>query len=284
MVFVSDFFALDVQGGAELTTEAIIKKAPWSVFKLHSTSVTPELLERNRDKYWIFGNFSQVPTETILMVPELAGLKYSVIEYDFKFCRHRSAYKHFLDTGKVCDCATSDHGKFIERFYTGAQTMFWMSGRQREEFLKHVPGVASANSVVQGSVFDDDTLSTLGRLRNTAKNNKWAILSGGSWIKGVEQTEAWCKFQKKDYYKIPAKAYPDFLMDLSRHRGLVFMPLDHDTCPRVTIEAKLMGCELILNDNVLQKDESWFLGSPAEVYFHLEHRARTFWNSITLTT
>ena len=39
------------------------------------------------------------------------------------------------------------------------------------------------------------------------------------------------------------------------------MPLDYDTCPRVVIEAKLLGLDLILTDNVLHKDEDWFVGS-----------------------
>ena len=36
IIFVADFFANDLVGGAELTTEALIKSSPFNVFKLHS--------------------------------------------------------------------------------------------------------------------------------------------------------------------------------------------------------------------------------------------------------
>ena len=34
IVFVSDFFVEDLQGGAELTSEALIESSPFSVYKL----------------------------------------------------------------------------------------------------------------------------------------------------------------------------------------------------------------------------------------------------------
>ena len=46
------------------------------------------------------------------------------------------------------------------------------------------------------------------------------------------------------------------------------------------IEAKLLGCELILNDNVQHKDEEWFAGSIEETFEYLESRTKVFWESV----
>ncbi len=40
VIFVADFFAEDLIGGAELTSEAIIEKCPMTFFKLHSNSLS----------------------------------------------------------------------------------------------------------------------------------------------------------------------------------------------------------------------------------------------------
>ena len=58
-IFVSDFFAEQVTGGAELTTEAFLEGKS-NVEKVNSNNVNLEFIEKNLDKYWIFGNFSGI--------------------------------------------------------------------------------------------------------------------------------------------------------------------------------------------------------------------------------
>ena len=56
IVFVSDMFAEDYAGGAELTTQALIDASPFEVYKLRSKDVTMKTLEQGHKKFWIFGN------------------------------------------------------------------------------------------------------------------------------------------------------------------------------------------------------------------------------------
>ena len=62
----------------------------------------------------------------------------------------------------------------------------------------------------------------------------------------------------------------------------MYLPEGGDTCPRMVIEAKLLGCKLVLNDNVEHKNEIWF---NTEDMFDTEaylYAARDrFWNGIT---
>ena len=60
IIFVADAFVEDYVGGAELTTEALIKASFLPAYKVRSRSVTPSLMSQNKDKFWMFGNFSSL--------------------------------------------------------------------------------------------------------------------------------------------------------------------------------------------------------------------------------
>lgn len=282
VVFVSDFFVKDIEGGAELTSEAIIKKSPVSVFKLHSGSVTRKLIEVNRDKYWVFGNFTTLPDGMIQYIPA-SGLRYSIVEYDFKFCAYRSTNRHQQHTGHPCNCPRDPHGLDIGRMFKAADRIFWMSESQRDAWIKNMPVVQTHSGlVVLSSVFQDKEIDRLKELRNQPRERspKWAVLGSGSWIKGIEETQKWCKLNRKPFEVIPKLSYNEFLETLNKYKGLVFMPLDKDTCPRLVIEARLMGLELILNNNVLHQDESWFKSSADDCEAYMRTRAQFFWDQL----
>jgi hypothetical protein len=277
----------EVQGGAELTSEAIIKKSPHKVFRLHSSSVTPRMIETNKDKYWIFGNFAALQDGLIQLLPR-SGLRYSIVEYDFKFCQWRSTNRHQQATGQACNCGKDFHGLNVSKMFQKAERIFWMSEGQKAHWLKNVPAMAEHKGhVVLSSVFDDETLDKLSSYRHMRAHDvdfprvhRNAVLGSGSWIKGVEETQKWCQLNKKPFEAIPAMPYEKFLKPLAMFNGFVFMPLDKDTCPRVTIEARLMGLELILNDNVLQQNEEWFKSSADDCETYMRTRASAFWSEL----
>ena len=285
VIFVNDFFVKDIEGGAELTSEAIIQKSPFKVFKLHSGSVTKKLLESNKDKYWIFGNFTTLPEGMIQYIPS-SGIRYSIVEYDFKFCSYRSTNRHQQHTGQACNCPQDVHGLDIGRMFQKADRVFWMSEGQKEAWLKNMPVLKDHSGlIVLSSVFQDKDLDRLKELREQVRERspKWAVLGSGSWIKGVEETQKWCKLNRKPFEVLPKLPYGQFLETLSKYQGFVFMPLDKDTCPRVTIEAKLMGLNLHLNENVLSKNDLWFKGTPEECDAYLRGRASFFWKELPVS-
>ena len=134
IIFVSDIFVDDYVGGAELTTEALIESSPFKVFKLKSKQVTMKLLEHGHQKHWIFGNFANLNHELIPSI--VANMSYSVLEYDFKFCRYRSPQKHQVAENAECNCSDEMNGKMVSAFLHGARSIWWMSERQQEEYLR----------------------------------------------------------------------------------------------------------------------------------------------------
>ena len=108
---------------------------------------------------------------------------------------------------------------------------------------------------------------------------KWAILGSNSWIKGVDEAKQWCEENGNEYEVLWGLPYRDVLDKLAQSKGLVFLPLGGDTCPRMVIEAKLLGCELSLNENVQHSEESWFTGTEEEMIDYLKGRTQVFWES-----
>ena len=59
---------------------------------------------------------------------------------------------------------------------------------------------------------------------------------------------------------------------LSSYKGLISLPIIEDTCPRVTIEAKLMGLEVITNENSQHTLENWWNKPLDEIENYLKER------------
>ena len=68
------------------------------------------------------------------------------------------------------------------------------------------------------------------------------------------------------------------LQKFATYKGFIFLPRGYDTCPRTVIEAKLLNCQLITNDYVQHKNESWFNGSSEDAMLYLRSRTKLFWD------
>ena len=104
-------------------------------------------------------------------------------------------------------------------------------------------------------------------------------MGSSSWVKGVQESEDWCKENNLDYEVVSGLAPQQFLEKLAQAKGLCFKPSGLDTCPRLVIEAKLLGCELSLNENVQHSNEDWFNGTREEMIEYLQGRVADFWEN-----
>ena len=282
VVFVSDMFVEDYVGGAELTSEALIETCPMRLLKLRSSQVNLETLQALSNAYWIFGNFSAMNQELIPSI--VANVKYSILEYDYKYCKYRSPEKHQYSENTPCDCRESLHGKMISAFYYGSTTLWWMSEKQMMTYHRMYPFLNEKNNVVLSSVFSDKTfldIKLLNDLNKSSERKGWLVLGSNSWIKGADDAEQWCKDNKKDYEVIWDIPHPEVLKKLSKSEGFVYLPKGGDTCPRMVIEAKLLGCELEINNNVQHANEIWFeTDDEFDTLAYLFAARERFWSGV----
>jgi len=280
IIFVADLFAEQYAGGAELTSDALIEASPTLVKKVHAKNLTVEFLQQNVDAFWIFGNFSSINWSLIPVIA--ANLRYAVLEYDYKFCLHRSIEKHLHETGQECDCHKRQLGQLVAGFYQAADAIFWMSEQQRARYTERFPNLLGhRNSHILSSVFDERFFEKINQLKSkTADRSGWIVLGSQSWIKGYEDAVKWCEDNEKKFQSYWDVPYEELLDIMSRSEGFVYLPRGGDTCPRMVIEAKLLGCEVVTNDNVQHASEKWWNANPDDVCDYLKGRPDVFWAAI----
>lgn len=279
VVFVADLFAENYAGGAELTTDALIRKSPFDVVKIHARNLTMNMIQAHKDYVWVFGNFASIDFN---LIPTIASnLKFAILEYDYKFCQYRSIEKHKAETGKDCDCHERDIGKLVSAFYYAADHVFWMSEAQKSRFTDRFPFLLDKNTTVLSSVFGDEFFQKVEELSGLSKNREgWIVLGSKSWIKGADNAEKWCIDNNKKYETVWDLPYDQILQKMSESEGFVYLPKGGDTCPRMVIEAKLLGCDVVTNENVQHASEKWFQTAPDDVCSYLRHRPDVFWGII----
>jgi len=280
IVFVSDAFVQDWLGGAELTTEAIINEAPHNtnVTKIKSTELTIEFIDQHKTHKWIFGNFFNLNPDT--MIYFLAQrIEYSVIEYDYKYCIVRIPKLHKKQYGQCCEKTT--RGQLISLFFSLAKSVWWMSEQQKQWIENAFPVLKQIkNSFVLSSTLGDEIFNKINTLDCSKKNNKYLIQNHSHILKGTPQAIELANTEGLEFELFANLTHDEMLKKFSESKGLIFTPTQFDTCPRVTIEAKLLGCELILNDNVQHKDEEWFSKGKNEIINYLKSRTKFFWETI----
>lgn len=283
VICVSDFFVEDLKGGAELTTESILKASPFSVYKFKPSSL-PDLSQQkefvrvNKDKIWVIGNFSSMQPQAL---DELRrqGSRYSIIEYDYKYCAFRSPQLHVLQTGKQCDCHQQQIGRWMGEFFNGAKHVFFMSQAQRAWYHARYPFLADKTSV-QSSTWDPEQIDKLYEYRSVPKNGKMAILGSTSWLKATKQTIEYASKVNTPFDVIGNMEYEPFIEKLAGYYGLYFMPIGFDTCPRIVVEATLMGLKTHTNDMVQHTAEPWSQLPAEQLVEVLKKRPKAFWDKL----
>ncbi len=271
-------FVEQYAGGAELTSESIIKAAPEGIIikKILTSTLTQRMIDHHKEYLWVICNFAGLSDEFKIYFCK-NKISYTIIEYDYKFCKYRSMEKHEYAEGKACDCNELPFGKINKIFYGYAKQIWFMSAKQQNIFHDKVQTIKEENTSVLSSIFADGDLRFIDNIRHNEKNSKYIILQSPSWIKGTGECVEYAKSHNLDFDLVHNLPYPELLIKLSQSRGLIFRPLGGDTCPRIVIEAKLLGCELVLNGNVQHKDEKWFNASYEEMVAYLKGRASVFW-------
>ena len=284
VVFVADMFMEDYGGGAERTTEALFEVSPYKICKLKAKDLNQELLYQGANKFWVFFNYRSMEHNLIPLI--VSNCNYAIVEYDYKFCQYRSIDLHKREENQECDCQDQPIGKIVSAFLHGSEHIFWMSKEQSEIYHARFPFLTQNNQTILSSIFSVDDLEYIERLRlssvDSKKKDLWAVIEGNSWIKGVEESVKAVNetFPKSSVEVIGNLAYYNLLKKLSEYHGLSFQPLGGDTCPRTVIEAKLLGLELLVNENVQHFNEEWFQKDRDEIESYLLGRHQVFWDVI----
>ena len=274
IVFVLDYFYEEVKGGAELTLQSHIDTCPFPLVRVKSEKFKPSMLRK--DDFVVFGNFDKL-NKAIL--PEMVKYRYVVEECDYKFCVYRSSHLHRLMTGKDCDCHKS-YSKPIVDFFLGARHLFWKSIRQAEEYYKRFPELKEKPSSVMGGVFTEKQLDFILSLKSIVPDDLYFILKSKSWIKGNKESLLYCIKNRLPFREVGDLPYEQSLRLMAQSKGIVYLPNGFDCSCRMITEMKLLGREIITNDNIQHMTEDWFNSGEAGMIEWLKSRNKVFWKKV----
>jgi glycosyltransferase involved in cell wall biosynthesis len=283
-VFVADAFANQYLGGAELSLQALIEKAPGSNLLLNANVVDADTVENYKDKKWIFGNFFTLSKEVLKLFAE-SDVEYYVIDSDYHFCEHRLKELCMMyNSSDDCYCPEkTEHGKIVRSFLKNSKVTFFRSEEHKNQYLQKIDLMEEQVKVLTSN-FSSDNLNLISRMREDFKNLKedfWVVTSSPSFVKGATAAKAWCEANNKKYVEVHGKSYIETLQILARAQGYCTMPAGADTCPRMVIEAKLLGCELQMNENVLHSNEEWFnMENISDIEAYLKSQTDYFWSFV----
>jgi|6_EtaG_2_1085325.scaffolds.fasta_scaffold01422_4 hypothetical protein len=281
-IFVNDMFANEYAGGAELSLQTLIDLCPAVGLQIKSAQVSERLIDHYGDKTWVFANVTQI-TDAVLEKIAQSGITYYVSESDYKYCERRLPQLcKVFSGGQDCTCGkTNPRAKLYEDFYNSAQTVFFRSSKQMADYKKAI-NLTNKSVETLSALFSEEFFKKVEQLKATEKTDRWIISSSPSWVKGAVAAEQWCRKNNKNYEKVHGLKYDKVLELLAASEGLCFLPKGSDTCPRLVIEAKLLGCKLELNDNVLHAEEEWFKTDDLDqIKEHLLAQPKKFWDIVT---
>ena len=276
-VFVSDAFEQQFAGGAEKSLQTLVETCPSSHILINSSRITEQLIEHYKNSKWIFGNITYMNYDFLPKLIE-KNIKYTFIEFDYKYCKHRNPTLYKFVEGEECNYSQTELGKKISSFINGANSVFFMSEKQKQLYIEHLPEISKTNLHVLSSLFTDGFFEFIDKLNEKKyEKSKWVVLGSTSWVKGVSESEEWCKENEMEYEIVQGLNSNEFLKKLANSEGICFKPTGLDTCPRFVIEAKLLGCALELNENVQHVEEKWFNSDKENIITYLRTRKDFFW-------
>ncbi len=280
IVFVADAFYPDFAGGSEQSLQAIVHAAPVPITTVRSHDF--RINEFDKNDFLIFGNFSNIPVLALAQVAK--KFSYAVIESDYKYCVMRSPEKHNAIYGMPCNCDTNEYGRRIIDFYMGAKALFWKTNKHLNHHLEKFPELKDKNNIVLSVTYTDDELAYLGHLRPALLRFGYAVFKTDNWIKGYKEAVEFCKKNRLVRIDIERKNWHDTMKILARSKGLVFLPRGLESCSRVCVEAKILGCKVIANENAPVTEEHWFNDDARGIIDFLRGRTRVFWDIIASVT
>lgn len=271
-------------GGTSLTLEAIIEPNKPSVHLVGTHELSLKHAFANYEMF-IFGNITQLNVNTFDVVEYIMlNRNFVKIEFDYGYCTYRGDIPHRILGNSECDCPQNQEFKpLYDLILTKSKHIFYMSQAQMEKHESRL-GKTNVPKKVLSSCFTKDTMLLFNQLKTNPKNNKYAIIDGQpgwhSQAKGIQESIKYAKEKNIDFDLIKTKTYSEMLPLLSKYKGLISLPTIEDTCPRITLEARYLGLDVITNENSQHITEEWWNSSDEDSYNFTLSRPDFFWETL----
>jgi hypothetical protein len=251
IIFISDFFVDEINGGAERCNEAMIGmlKKDLTISKIKSNNVDVQFLINNKDTFFIVANFFNLSEKSKNYLA--SNCRYIIYEHDHKYLANNNPlkFKNFF----------APESQIINKnFFYNAQYVICQSKMHSEIVYKNllIQNIINAG----GNFWSEEDLFILESNINSDKNIDYAFMETNNKNKGTYKSLAYCKEKGVSYTPLKPQNFHSFVSNLSKVKNFVFFPQWVESYSRVAVEAKILGCKVITNK---------FLGVSSEDYFSL---------------
>ena len=265
VTFIADFYADQIAGGGELVNEVLISglvDRGYTVEKLHSRDTSPEDIASRAKSFFIVANFvmlSEASREALL------DKNYAIFEHDHKYLTTRdpSRFPNYL--------APENH--VINRdFYKRAKVVFCQSNIHATVVQSNL---LTNNIVNLGcSMWSDDHLDSIKRALKVPKSKDTAILASNNPVKGMEQARNYCAKRGIKYDLINPCDFDQLMQTLAQYETVVFFSQVLETFCRLVVEARILGCKVVTNNNNGCSSEPWFSETKGKELLNLVEERR----------
>tara|TARA_R110000824_G_scaffold377209_1_gene568425 strand:- start:207 stop:1826 length:1620 start_codon:yes stop_codon:yes gene_type:complete len=249
VVFISDFFLEHCIGGGELNDDELINiftSRNYDVEKVQSHVVTKGYLERNKDSFFVVGNFVNL---SVGCKELLKDCRYVIYEHDHKYLRTRNPakYRNFIAPQR-------DILNFY--FYKNARAVLCQSKFHK----KIIESNLDIDNVVSlgGNIWSLDALEYMRSISRKEKSDICSIMNSDIPHKNTLGALKYAEKLNIEHELISDPDYRSFLSKLGQNKKLLFLPRTPETLSRIVVEARMMGCSVITNELVGATSEDWF--------------------------
>jgi len=254
ILYIADFFAVDILGGAEMNDDTLIlrlRESGQDVYMLRCREVDVEDAARHGDRPILLSNFTMLRQNVLEKIMELGN--YSIIEHDHKYLTTR-------DPAQFEGFRAPESAIINRKLYEGARAVFCMSNLH-ESIMRDNLGSNVDLVNLHGSLWTDEDLNLLEGVyhRRSGGYTAWtvAVLDSPVQHKGTWAAVKYCEANSLQAYLLPQMPKADLYKKLADIGTFLFMPQTPETLSRVVVEARALGCKLILSGAIGAKSEPW---------------------------
>lgn len=276
-------------GGTSLTLNAIMAKNVENIEFIPTSDLSLKDVFKPYDLF-ILGNIMGYNNNSFdALMHLMSNCKFVKIEFDYGYCPYRGLVPHKILGKEECSCPFGKTGdphlsKIYSRIKSQSSYIFYMSDGQMNMHDIALGGIDKNKKSRLSSCFSEENMLLMDRLKSKKKNDKYAIIDGkGGWhtqAKGIKESIEYAKENNLSFDLIKTETHKEMLNLLSEYKGLISMPIIHDTCPRITIEAKFMGLEVITNEMSQHTTELWWQMQTDDAVNYIKGRPKFFWDKI----
>jgi hypothetical protein len=267
ILFIADFFLRDgIRGGAELVDDELtqlLSDAGMQVNMINSHLVEKSVISSQNFDAVMVSNFVNLSHDIKELLAE--SHNYFIFEHDHKYLKSRDPSTYPNQEAPSSEITN-------ENFYKNAKAVFCQTGMHSRLLMKNILLENVVN--LTSSMWSDHEFAAMEAALGCAKDIENVIVDSPNPIKGTAIARAFCEQKGLSYESIPSSSFEDFISKLSRAKNLIFFPTSHESCCRLLVEARMLGCSVMTNDKAGASYEDWFKLSGSELIDYMKEKKK----------